>query len=217
MTWQNERECGIFEKWARRFVTSILYFRGYRKFYPNDPFYTPGAIKRISSLLDPKMTVFEWGSGISSLWYAKQVKKYICVEHSSEWFNRIKEDFKNNNVNNVEIIFSAEIDLVSDYLWKEQWQYYSILNHPPANPKFKDYIATIDQYPDKHFDCIVIDGRERIGCLVHAISKLSDNGFLIFDDSHRPRYQEAFRILHNWKHEKYNFGLGQTTIFYNKQ
>jgi hypothetical protein len=185
MSWKEERECGILEKWARRVVTSIVFFKSYRKLYPNDPFYTSGVIEKIRSLLNTKMVEFEWGSGVSSRWYAKQVKKYICVEHSEEWFNRTKKVFKNNNVKNTEIIFSAETDLPLDFSWKKQWQYYSILNYPPANPKFKDNIATINQYLDKHFDCIVIDSRERVGCLVHAIPKLTTDGLLIFNDSHR--------------------------------
>ena len=47
MSWKEERECGVIEKWTRKFITSILYFRGYRKLYPNDPYY-----KRSEELLN---------------------------------------------------------------------------------------------------------------------------------------------------------------------
>lgn len=214
MSWKDERDCGTWEKWIRKFVTSMLYFRGYRKIHPEDPFYTPGAIKRIKALIHNNMRIFEWGSGISSIWYARQVGKYTCIEHSKEWYDKMSQSFDKNEINNAEIIFCEERILPDDYVWEKQWRYYHILKHPPLNPQFRDYMAVIDQYPDSYFDCIVVDGRERIGCLIHAIPKLAEKGIIILDDSQRPRYKEAFTILNEWEKELFDFGLAQTTLFY---
>ena len=77
----------------------------------------------------------------------------------------------------------------------------------------KNYIFAIDTYANSSFDIIVIDGRERLPCLLHAVDKLKNDGILVFDDSARPRYKECFNILEGWYFKQFDFGLKQTTIF----
>ena len=114
---------------------------------------------------------------------------------------------------NSTIFFVPENIDSTDFDWENDWQYFKILGRSPEDPGFRRYISTIDQYPDKYFDCIIIDGRERIGCLVHAISKLNEQGIIIFDDSARDNYKQSFDILKSWVHKSFRFGLGQTTFF----
>ena len=39
----------------------------------------------IESYLQPHMNFLEWGSGRSTLWYSKFVKKYYSIEHYEPW------------------------------------------------------------------------------------------------------------------------------------
>ena len=212
---RRERDCNFVEYFFRRIFSSLLYSRIYRKLFPKNPFYVPAAIRKIDSLLNKDLKVFEWGSGISTIYFAKRVKELITVEHDKEWYERGLKTFEKEKIDNVKLIFSSPKDMET-FSWQKEWKYYRILMHPPRKPQFKDYMSVIDQYPDLYFDCIAIDGRERVGCLLHALPKLSEEGFIILDDSHRPQYNEIFKILSKWNVKKFNFGLLQTTLFFRK-
>jgi hypothetical protein len=213
MSWKEERDCNIFELYYRKFITSVLYFRLYRRLYPDTPFYTPGAIRTIKKLLNKNSRVFEWGSGKSSLWFSKRVAEYICVEHDKLWFDEVLTTFNENKTQNAKIVYIPANKINDSYHWDKDWPHYKLLNHPPTKPEFRNYMMHIDNYPDKYFDCIVVDGRERVGCMLHALSKIKSDGFIIFDDSNRPRYKEIFTSLPNWQIKKFDFGLAQTSIF----
>jgi len=58
-----------------------------------------------------------------------------------------------------------------------------------------EYVAFIDQFPDKSFDVTVVDGSSRNECTYHAIKKLKPGGILIFDNSDGTEYREANEFL----------------------
>jgi hypothetical protein len=159
--------------------------------------------------------MFEWGSGISTIWFARRVQELISIEHDKEWFDIGRFRLKEWDISNVDLIYSPpidEIEISSD----NETELYAGFNNFPKRFQYYQYVRTIDSFPDNHFNCISIDGRERVECLIHAVPKLSDVGFIILDDSHRSRYLDIFHILSDWKIEKFDFGLLQTTIFYRK-
>jgi len=41
--------------------------------------------------LNKRMTVFEWGSGNSTLWWAKRTNRVVAVEHNQTWFKKMKK------------------------------------------------------------------------------------------------------------------------------
>ena len=47
--------------------------------------------------LGPKLTrdhvIFEYGSGNSTIWFSKKVRKIVSVEHDSKWFSQMKDKF----------------------------------------------------------------------------------------------------------------------------
>lgn len=49
------------------------------------PWYTYPAIDFLDNSLRPDVSVFEYGSGHSTIWYAERVKDVVGVEHSPEW------------------------------------------------------------------------------------------------------------------------------------
>jgi hypothetical protein len=55
------------------------------------PWYTYPAIEYLNKLDFSTKTVFEYGSGNSSLWWASRCKSLISVEHNKEWYNKIKQ------------------------------------------------------------------------------------------------------------------------------
>lgn len=54
------------------------------------PWYTYAAIDFIASRLKPQMTVFEYGSGNSTLWYAERVAHVTACEHDPQWAETVR-------------------------------------------------------------------------------------------------------------------------------
>ena len=55
------------------------------------PWYTYPAIEYLNSFTLTSFDVFEFGSGNSSIYWAKRAKKIISVEHNKEWFTTISQ------------------------------------------------------------------------------------------------------------------------------
>lgn len=190
---KGERECNSLELWLRRVYSGIFYHRLYRKRHPDYPNYMPKAINTISNYLSShgQPLVFEWGSGISTVWYAHRVKSLVSIEHHEGWFIKVGNWLQEKNLTNVDLQYLP----------------------PDKDGAFRNYARSILQYEDNFFDLVAVDGRNRVECVRHAAAKVKMGGYLILDDSHRPRYQEAFNILANYRSERHDFGLLQTTIF----
>ena len=59
---------------------------------------------------------------------------------------------------------------------------------------FQEYVREID-FAEGPFDLIVVDGRSREQCLIHAIPHLKPDGILVFDDVERKRYKQAIAAV----------------------
>jgi hypothetical protein len=61
----------------------------------------------------------------------------------------------------------------------------------------------------RSFDVAVIDGRDRVECTRFAIRSLKEEGVVVFDNSERPEYSEAFSFLAGHAYKKLDFeGMG---------
>ena len=56
------------------------------------PWYTYPAIEYLGQFYLRNMTVFEFGSGFSSLFWAKRAKKIVSVEHDKEWLKCVTKN-----------------------------------------------------------------------------------------------------------------------------
>jgi hypothetical protein len=62
------------------------------------PWYTYPAIEYIKQLDFHDKVVYEYGSGNSTLFWAKRCKKLISVENDKKWYEKIKRAITSNNV-----------------------------------------------------------------------------------------------------------------------
>ena len=61
------------------------------------PWITLPCLDFIGSRLNKNMSVFEFGAGNSTFYFAKRVGNVVSVEHNQEWFDKINKELKNNN------------------------------------------------------------------------------------------------------------------------
>jgi hypothetical protein len=157
------------------------------------PWFTYSSIQFLTSRLNKELSVFEYGSGNSTIWFSNKMKKVVSVEHNKEWYSQLKNKLKEKP--NIKYILK---DLNSGEYQNE------ILNY------------------EKTFDIIVIDGRNRVQCSMNSLSALKENGVIIWDNSNRTRYSEGhnflisngFKRIDFWGIGPINFYSWCTSIFY---
>ncbi len=126
--------------------------------------------------------VFEYGSGASTVWLAERADEVISVEHHAGFADVIGPTLA--------ALPTVTLRVVQPVPKAEP----SIGSAKPGNRglDFSAYVHAIDA-TDGEFDVIVIDGRAREACLSVAIPRLARDGLIVFDNSHRTRYQTAIR------------------------
>lgn len=156
------------------------------------PWVTYSFIDFITPRLNKNLNIFEYGSGSSTLFYAKHVKEVVSVEHDEEWYNKIVT----GKPENAEMIFSKL----------------------EKNGAYANKAANLG----RKFDIIIVDGRDRVNCCINSISALSDKGVVVLDDSERNKYDDArvFLIKQGFKELSFSgiapglFYLKATSVFY---
>jgi predicted O-methyltransferase YrrM len=182
---------------------SLLHFFSWaktmRKDYPKSiadfvPWMNFNVISFLNKYLSKEMTVFEWGSGSSTLFLSQRVYKVITIEHDKEWHSKVKDMLSEYKVNNLtyKLIEPEDIyESVKKLNFIDPSHYYS-KDSAYEKYDFKKYVLSIEEYSDKTFDLIIIDGRARPSCLFHSLKKLKDDGYILVDNTERKRYLEYF-------------------------
>lgn len=150
------------------------------------PWVTYSFIDFIKPRLHKSLTIFEYGSGNSTLFYAKNVLKVVSVEHDAEWYEKIVKE----KAPNAEMIF-CKLDTDGAYSQKA---------------------VSLNQ----KFDMIIVDGRDRVNCCKHAVNALSETGVIVLDDSERISYDAARQLLKKEGFKELSFSGISPGLFYEK-
>lgn len=158
------------------------------------PWITYGAREFLDGFLQPRFRVFEWGSGGSSLFFARRVAQVISVEHDANWFELVQAEARHRGLKNwqgwLELPEQAERGASTD---PASCDSYCSDGEEYRGRQFGSYARRIDSYIDGVFDVVMIDGRARPSCLKHALSKVRPGGCLVWDNSERGYYEPAMR------------------------
>lgn len=118
------------------------------------------AINHLERLVKPNWSVLEFGSGMSTVWFARRCRLLVSVETNRGWYNAVSRILAQNNFANV------------DYRLSEQSEHQAVAD-----------------YPDSTFDLVLVDGYERDRAMQTAISKVKRGGYIYLDNSDVP-YRE---------------------------
>jgi len=138
-----------------RYVVAKLKAVAYELRHPDHPWITAHAVSWLDANVRPYHTAFEWGSGASTPWLARRVRRLVSVEHHKEWHDRVQVKLARAGVDNVDYRLVPE----------------------------SQYASAIDEFPDGHFDLILVDGLFRDATLERAIPKIAVGGWLILDNA----------------------------------
>ena len=146
------------------------------------------------------MRGFEWGSGRSTLWFAKRLQHLIIIESDSAWHAEVSRMVAERGVTNVDLRL-----IPLDH--EESGTYEPDYSPLPANP------SAILSVADVSLDFVVVDGWYRPVCTRAALPKLKPGGLLLIDNTdwqHPPH----IHVPNNWPlvHQSRNV-LTQTSIW----
>lgn len=176
------------------------------------------AIQWLDSHITPQSVVFEYGSGTSTLRWAKRAKRFVSVEHSPVWQAKVKVAVEREGLRNCEVRLAlADSESDAGSVDPSDPETYASRR---SKDTFKGYVHQIDTFLDDSIDIVLVDGRARAAALRHATRKVKPGGFLLLDDANRPRYQHSIRYVAGWDKLdlsglKYD-GKFQTTVAWRK-
>jgi hypothetical protein len=133
---------------------ALLKLFGYRQ---RVPWLGYRAVKRLESILQPDWRVLEFGSGMSSLFFASRCAQLVSVESDPAWYDSMRELFAQKGIANV------------DYRLRSLEAY---TDHPDL--------------PDHSFDLILVDGMVRDRAAALALQKVKPGGYVMLDNSDTP-------------------------------
>ena len=142
--------------------------------------------------LNKNLSLFEYGSGTSTSFYASLVDQVVSVETNPDWYAEVRETVPEN----VELKF--------------------------IDAEARQQYCELAEKENRKFDVIVVDDLDRTECVIEAPKALSDGGVIVLDDYHAEIHRPAIDSLKSRGFRELRFaGLKpgsiqayRTTIFY---
>ena len=120
---------------------------GYR---PEQPWIAYSSIKFLQSFLVKESRVLEFGSGMSTIWYAKHSGEVFSVEDCKPWYDKVSNIIENKHLSNITYKFT-----------EDESEYSSFMSNDT-----------------KGFDLVMVDGMFRSKCILNAAKLVRPGGVL---------------------------------------
>jgi SAM-dependent methyltransferase len=178
-----------------------------------EPWVTYGAREWLERTLDPSTRVFEFGSGGSTLYFARRVASVVAVEHDPAWAHTVTAAIPAEA--NAVVVLEAPEPVRDGVPVDPHYQSEAI-----PERSFERYARSIERFPDGSFDLVVIDGRARCGCARHALAKVRPGGHILLDNAERSVYGPIHELFAGYGKTSYAgpwpYGscIGETVIWH---
>lgn len=198
--------------WTPRYIVNRARLFFYEKQNKGEPWIPAKAVRALEGMLHSKMKGVEFGSGRSTVWYAKRLKSLVSIEDHEAWYTEVKKQLETTGSSNVEYLFKSS--LIDDHGESEYCNY-------------------IDSFKNESLDFIVVDGKHRDRVANKSIQKLASGGILLLDDSERylayaskapyalgndiakmtPSWIKFHEQVASWKMQRFTNGVSDTALF----
>ena len=149
------------------FVKRVRQF-AFEKRHPDAPWLTPSAVLFLESYLKPADVGFEWGSGRSTVWFARRLGKLVSVEDSRQWYATVRGQ-----------LAEAQVSRKVDY------QYIPCECQERDEPAEHPYASAARAMADASLEFALVDGNIRAACMGAILPKIKAGGLLILDNAER--------------------------------
>lgn len=117
------------------------------------PWISYRAASKIEAVLDRDSNILEFGSGMSTVWFAKRFLQVHSIEHDPNWYHRVVDLLKRHGLNNVQYELRASAD-------------YANLSESSNT-----------------FDFCIVDGINRLQCVESVLPRIRPGGYIFLDNS----------------------------------
>ncbi|MCC6612966.1 MAG: hypothetical protein IT320_05765 [Anaerolineae bacterium] len=187
------------------------------------PWLSFDVIDYLSAQIIPGWRVFEYGSGGSTLFWLTKGAEVVSVEHDADWYRQTQPRLSAFPRVDYRLVPPESGNLCESRLDAEADPHcYQSSDSRYIGMNFKRYASQIDEFPDQHFDMVIVDGRARPSCVMHSVAKVKVGGLLVLDNVDRKYYLTHVQSLVKGFTERRFSGLGpggpiylytQTSIF----
>ena len=151
-----------------------------------EPWIVPESLRFLEGIIQPDWAVWEWGSGGSTIWFARNCKFTYSVEHGQKWFHWTRKRLQKEQLMHKARLICVPGD--KETRVDQPFRYYANVIH--------DYIM---QY--ELLDLVFVDGEasSRGWCVGNAVKYLRPGGWLVLDNS------DWYRGAHTPDWERFDF------------
>jgi predicted O-methyltransferase YrrM len=135
----------------------------YHHSYPEHPWLTKTANLILSLYLQDTDVGLEFGSGRSTIWFARKTKSLTSVEHDISWYNKISTQLRHENLSNVRYYFKEQETIESFTL--------------------PSYVRVIEEFEPESLNFVLVDGVYRNMCAYMAVAKVTPGGLIVVDNA----------------------------------
>lgn len=139
-----------------RYVWDRAAFALEQRRHPDHPWLTADAVRLLDQLIRPDDIGVEFGSGRSTIWFAKRLSHLTSIEDSREWSAKVRGMLQRDQV-------ASKVD-------------YRAIEDPDI------YVAQAGTFADASVDFCLIDGAERDRCAEAMIPKMKSGGIFVVDN-----------------------------------
>ncbi len=139
-----------------RYVFDRLGVILHEKIYPANPWLTAKSVELLTQLLKPSDVGVEFGSGRSTVWFAKHLRHLTSVEDNQIWYGKVKSLLRSNDL-------ADKVD-------------YRLLEDEAA------YAQQAESFSNESIDFCLVDGIARDKCALGMLPKLKPGAILVIDN-----------------------------------
>ena len=152
-----------YRHWCPQYLWDRFKLEVYERTHRGYPWLTRFANAELVRRLRPTDLGLEFGSGRSTLWFARRVKALTSVEHDAAWYERVREKIARAGLTNVTYLHcpeDREDELAADAA----------------------YVRTLERFAPDSLDFCLVDGVYRPACALGVLEKLRPGAMLIVDN-----------------------------------
>jgi predicted O-methyltransferase YrrM len=138
-----------------------------------EPWIVQESIAFIRAVMQPTWSVFEWGTGGSTIFWLRNCAELVTVEHHPDWVKRVQDMI-------IAAKLPPKLTNVINYVSRDPGD-----GGGPQGFTFHNYADAILPFPEASFDLVSVDGEAscRGWCITNALPRIKPGGWLLLDNS----------------------------------
>lgn len=140
--------------------------------------------KLITSRLEPRHVVLEWGSGPGTVYFSPSVASYYSIQHDEHRYERVQRElmrYRRTNVHHLLVPASESRRGAANHTRPSEARY----------SQYRQYIEIPAQLGVPRFDRVIVNGRSRPECARAILPYLADDAVVFMFDYFGSKYPAA--------------------------